>query len=31
MNIGQQIRSYRKENNLTQEQVANMLGAPPLR
>lgn len=26
MNIGQQIRSYRKENNLTQEQVANMLG-----
>lgn len=26
MNIDQQIRSYRKENNLTQEQVANMLG-----
>lgn len=26
MNIGQQIRSYRKENNLTQEHVANMLG-----
>lgn len=26
MNIGEQIRTYRKEKNLTQEQIATALG-----